>query len=304
MANNEDLYEDDYGYEDGPSAAKSLKGYKMIVLLLAVILVAVSGLYFYQSHQLKADFAIERDTLTNRFQALSDDFSNLETTNLALGDSIVRERGRTDSVLQALAKERNLTRATIRRYEKELGTMRQVMAGYIYTIDSLGRLNQRLASENVTIKREIASERLRADAAEERADDADIKIRQGSRIRAGGVRLALLNGNNREVTRVRNAARLRVDLTLAANDLAQPGTRDIYAIVKGPEGYVLANPQSATFDFEGERTVYSAVRPVDYAGNDLEVSIYYEGGALTAGTYRMEIYVDGMLAGSGESLLR
>jgi len=303
MANNEDQY-DDYGYEDSPSADKSLKGYKLVVLLLAVILVAVSGLYFYQSHQLKADFAVERDTLTNRFLALSNDFSNLETTNIALGDSIIRERGRTDSVLQALAKERNLTRATIRRYERELGTMRQVMAGYIYTIDSLGRLNERLASENVTIKREIATERLRADAAEERADDADIKIRQGSRIRAGGIRLALLNGNNREVTRVNRAARLRIDLLLAANDLAEPGNKNIYALVKGPEGYLLANPQSATFEFEGERLVYSAMRPVDYAGNDLEVSIYYDGGALTSGTYRIEIYVDGMLAGSGESLLR
>ncbi len=305
MSKYEDQYEDDYDDygDEGGSAARSLKGYKIVILLLAVILVAVSGLYFYQSHQLRADFAIERDTLTNRILAVRNDLANLETTNVALNDSIVLERLRTDSVLDALAKERNMTRATIRRYEKELGTMRQVMAGYIYTIDSLGRLNERLARENVTIRREITSERLRADAAVERADDAEILIRQGSRVRAGNIRLVLLNRNNNEVTRVNRATRLRVDCFLAANDLANPGNRPVYARITGPEGYVLNNPSGATFDFEGDPLVYSAMREVDYQNGDIDVSIYYDGN-VTAGTYRIEIYIDGMLAGSAETLLR
>ncbi len=113
MAKYEDEYEDDYGYEgeEGSSASKSLKGYKLMVLLLAVILVAVSGLYFYQSHQIRADFAIERDTLTNRILAVRNDLVNLETTNLALGDSIAVERGRVDSILDVIAKERRVTRS-------------------------------------------------------------------------------------------------------------------------------------------------------------------------------------------------
>ncbi len=308
MAKYDEQYDDDYAYDDpeGSSEGKSLKSYKLIVLLLAVILVAVSGLFFYQSHQIKADFAIERDTLTNRILAARNAFENLETTNVALGDSIVRERLRVDSILDAFANERRVNAATIRRYQAELGTLRAAAARFAYTIDSLNQLNTRLIGQNLELRRDITTERNRADAAEERAADADIKIRQGSRIRSSGIRLALLNRNDNEVTRVNRATSLRVDCYLAANELANPGVRLVYTRIIGPEGYVLANPTGATFDFEGDPLVYSAVREgVDYQGDrDLEVSIFYKGGGITAGTYKIEIYIDGMLSGEAETLLR
>ena len=304
MAKNEINYDDDR-HEDVPAAAKSLKGYKVVVVLLAVVLVAVSGLYFYQSYQQKADFAIERETLMGDMQALSDDYAGLQTSNDSLNYSIVLERERTDSVLLALANERNVSRATIRRYEKELGTMRSIMAGYISTIDSLGKLNRRLIDENVSMRRDITTERLRADMAEERANDADVKIRQGSRVIARDINIVALNNNDKEVTRVGRAARLRIDFTLSANDLANPGTRTIYARITGPDGYVLANPSAATFDFEGDPTVYSAAREdVDYQNADLPVSIYYRAQDIVAGNYKVEIFMDGLSIGSRQIALR
>jgi hypothetical protein len=72
-------YEDDYEYEN--TSDKSLKGYKMVIVLLVIILAGVSGLYFMQTKQLKADFAIERDTLTNQLSVIRNDFDNLKTTN-------------------------------------------------------------------------------------------------------------------------------------------------------------------------------------------------------------------------------
>ncbi len=306
MAKYEDEYDDDYGYEgeEGSSASKSLKGYKLMVLLLAVILVAVSGLYFYQSHQIRADFAIERDTLTNRILAVRNDLVNLETTNLALGDSIAVERGRVDSILDVIAKERRVTRSMIREYESKLNIMRAAAENFIYQIDSLNQLNERLIGENLGMRREITAERLRADAAVERAEDADIKIRQGSVIIGRDIRLTPLNSNDREVTRVNRAARLRIDFTLSANNLANPGNRPVYAQIIGPEGYVLANPQAATFDHEGDPLVYTAMREVDYQNSDLLVGLFYSGSDISAGTYRIAIYMDGTLIGSAEQLLR
>jgi hypothetical protein len=141
--------------------------------------------------------------------------------------------------------------------------------------------------------------------AEERANDADVKIRQGSRVIARDINLVALNNNDKEVTRVSRAARLRVDFTLSANDLANPGIRTIYARVTSPDGYVLANPAAATFDFEGEPLVYSAAREdVDYQNSDLPVSIFYRNSDITAGTYKVAIYMDGLLVGSREIAMR
>jgi hypothetical protein len=307
-----EVYNDDYdttgeagGYGGYAKEGAKARSYQVVIILLAVILVAVSGLYFYQSHQLKVEFGIERDTLVNRIIAVQGQMDGLETTNVALIDSIMRERGRTDSVLEALAKERNTTRATIRRYEAALGAMRDAAAGFAYTIDSLNQLNKRLIGENLGMRREITSERQRADAAEERAADADHKIRIGQRILARDIRLVPLSRTDREVTRVSRAERLRIDFTLSANSLAEPGNRQVWARVTGPDGYVLSNPQAATFFFEGDPMMYSAMREVDFQNADLDVGIFYDGDYILAGgTYKVEIYIDGMLAGSTETLLR
>ncbi|MDR2912418.1 MAG: hypothetical protein LBV38_03855 [Alistipes sp.] len=302
MAKYEEDYDDDYGQDENP--AGSLKGYKVVIILLAVILVAVSGLYFFQSHRMRVDFAVERDTLTNRILAVRNDLAGLQTSNDSLNMSIVLERGRTDSVLEALAKERSVSAATRRRYEAMLGTMRAAADGFLYTIDSLSRLNERLTTENLGMRRSLNTERLRADAAEERAADADIRIRQGQRVIARDIRITPLNANDREVTRVNRAARLRIDFVLSANELANPGLRPVWARVTGPEGYVLANASAATFDHEGDPLVYTATREVDYQNGDLAVGLYYTGSDISAGTYRIEIFMDGMAIGTAEALLR
>jgi hypothetical protein len=302
MSEYNEEYDDDYG--QGQGSASSLKGYKIVIFLLAFILVAVSGLYFYQSSQLKKDFAIERDTLTNRMMAIRADLDGLHTENDSLNLTIVLERERTDSVMEALVKERSMSRATIRRYQKELGTMRAVLSTYVHQIDSLNTLNRKLITENVGIRKQITSERLRADMAEEKAEDMTIKIRQGSRVLAREIKLLPLNNSDKEVSRVARAARLRVDFVLSANALTNPGNRAVYVRLTGPDGYVLANAEQATFAFEGDPLIYSAMREVDYQNEDLGVGIYYNGADIAAGTYKVEIYMDGLLVGSTETILR
>ncbi len=65
------------------------------------------------------------------------------------------------------------------------------------------------------------------------------------------------------------------------------------------------NASAATFEFEGERLTYTASRDVDYQNEDLAVGVYYNDGAgFTAGTYRVEVYADGRLAGQSDIVLR
>lgn len=77
---------------------------------------------------------------------------------------------------------------------------------------------------------------------------------------------------------MKNASRLRVEFTLAGNDLAEPGERT------GLRAHHLARRVravqciGATFEFEGERLTYTASRDVDYQNEDLAVGVYYNDG--------------------------
>ncbi len=100
------------------------------------------------------------------------------------------------------------------------------MKSYIRQIDSLNTLNKKLINENVTYRKEISSAKLRAEMAEEKAAELDNKVRVGAVIRARDIRLSALNANSKPVSRIKNAARLRVDFVLTANELATPGEKD------------------------------------------------------------------------------
>ena len=170
--------------------------------------------------------------------------------------------------------------------------------------DSLNTLNQKLVNENITYRKQITSARLRADKAEEKAQELSTKVQKGAVIRARDIALVALNRSDKVVSRAARAERLRVDFVLVGNELSQPGERNVYARIIGPDGYVLANRSNAAFNYEGDMITYSATRQVDYQNEDLSVSLFYNGTGITGGKYQVMIYIDGHLIGSNEIILR
>lgn len=289
---------------ENQSSERSLKGYKIVVIILVIILVAVSLVYFRQTSQLKREYQIERDTLTLRISNLRSDLDNLYVENDAINSNLEKERNRADSLMEKLQGERTLNRSTVRRYENELNTMRQIMRRYVVQIDSLNQVNRALTEENLNIRREASSERMRAETAEERASELGRKVQAGQIVRARDVMILALGDNERVVPRASRAQRLRIDFTLMANAIANPGERTVYARITGPDGYVMAGDTESLFDFEGDKITYSASRIVDYQNNDLAVSLYYNGSGIVSGTYTVEIFMDGAKIGSGDTILR
>lgn len=299
-------FEDDYAPQQG-DAVKSIRGYRIVIIILSVILVALSVLYFSIHRQQMRDNELlqaDRDSIQNDLGRLMTDYDNLQVTNDTITANLTIERDRADSLMTRLKKERSWNLAKIKQYEKEVGTLRTIMKGYIHQIDSLNTLNKQLISENVTFRKEISSARLRADMAEEKAAELDNKVKVGSVIRARDIRLAALNARSKPVSRVKNAERLRVDFVLSANELAEPGDKTIYVRITSPDGYVLTTEAMPTFEFEGERLSYSAMREVDYQNQDLEVGIYFNSTGFSAGTYLVELYCEGRLIGQSQIVMR
>lgn len=302
----DDDYEvEDYEYDDPqPRDKKNLLGYQIVIVILAAILVTVSLLYFSHMKQIEREYAIERDTLTNRLTNIMADMDSLHTENAEITQNLDMERNRADSLMDRLKRERTLSSAKIRQYEHQLGLMRETMKSYYRQIDSLNSLNKQLIKENVNYRREVATHRKRAEVAEERAEELTTKVRQGAVVQARDIAIVMLSSSDKEVTRAQRAARLRVEFVISANALAEPGERRVYVRILGPDGYIMANDASQTFEFEGDNLTFSASREIDYQNQDLDISVYYNGGGITAGTYTVSIFMDGYQIGSTKTILR
>lgn len=301
-------FEDDDYTTPQPDAGKSIRGYRIVIIILSVILVALSALYYGIHRQQMRDNELlqaDRDSIQSDLGRLMTDYDNLQISNDSISANLTIERERADSLMTRLKKERSWNLAKIKQYEKEVGTLRSIMKSYVRQIDSLNTLNKKLIKENVSYRKEISSANLRAEMAEEKAAELDNKVRIGAVLRARDISLTALNVNSREVTRVKNASRLRVDFVLSANELAEPGNKAIYVRITSPDGYVLTTEEMPTFEFEGERLSYSAMREVEYDNTkDLDVGIFYTSKGFTAGTYRIQLYCEGRLIGQAEIAMR
>ncbi|MBP3482668.1 MAG: hypothetical protein J6K28_04665 [Alistipes sp.] len=304
MEENEKRYapeeEDMYGETD---VRKSLRGYKIVIVILAVILAALSVLYYNINRQQQRDYEflkIDRDSIQNNLSRLIDEYDGLQYQN----DTIAARLVEANEVMEQLKRERRWNYAKIKEYEKEVGTLRTVMKTYLRQIDSLNNLNKKLIDENISYRKEISSANLRAEIAEEKATELHNKVQQGSVVRARDIAMAALNQKGKIVSRVRTASTLRVDFTLSANELAEAGNREVYVRITAPDGYVLTTEATPTFEFEGGRLNYSASREVEYQNEDLDVSVFYNGSGFTAGTYLIQLYSGGYLIGNAEIAIR
>lgn len=293
--------------ESGDSGKKSLTGYRIVIGLLVVILGGISALYFNIHSQQESDYNLlveDRNAVQENLTGIISDFDKLKTSNEELKVSMEIERHRADSIITQLKKERSFNYSKLKKYEKEVGTLRTIMRGYLQQIDSLNNLNQQLISENVGYKKQISNVELRAEEAEERARELDNKVKEGSKLRAEAIAILPLNAKGKEMSRAKRAERLSINFTVVPNELAAPGNKEIFARVTSPDGYVLTTEQLPTFDLNGEKLTYTASREVDYQNESLPVSIFFAGTGFVEGTYKVELYYSNYIIGSGEVALR
>lgn len=293
----------DYEREENEAVKKSLRGYRVIIIILAIILAGLSVLYFNLNRQQQMDYELlkaDRDTIQNNLTSLINEYDSLKYQN----DTIAAQLVKANEMVEQLKRERRWNYNKIRAYQKEVGTLRSVMKNYLRQIDSLNTINKKVSAENVTLRKEISTANLRADVAEERASELQNKVQQGSVLRARDITLVALNSNDKIISRIKNATTLRVDFTVGANELAATGNRPIYLCVVSPDGYLLSTDAMPTFEYQGRKKGYSASREVDYQNEDVDVSIYYKGSGFIPGTYKIELYMSGNLIGSSEIAMR
>ncbi|MBO5771196.1 MAG: hypothetical protein J6R09_00995 [Alistipes sp.] len=304
-APNDNERYDDYDYEPSAddTAKKSIRGYRVVIVVLALILAGVSVLYFNLNRQQQADYEllkIDRDSIQSDLTQLIDEYDDLKYQN----DTIAAQLAKASEMVEQLKRERRFNYNKLKAYQKEVGTLRAVMKTYLRQIDSLNTINKKVIGENVSLRKEISTANLRADVAEERATELENRVQQGAVLRARDIAMVCLNAKDKVVSRISRAYKLRVDLTLSANELANPGNRMVYVVIITPDGYPLASEPIRSFDYQGDKKVYSAAREVDYQNEDVDVSIYYEGSGFVAGDYKIAVYTDGNMVGSSTVTMR
>ena len=281
---------------------------KKVVITLSIVAAVLLGVLVFvwvSKHKLVKDLNLEKEDLTTELVALQNDYATLTSTNQAINDSLAVEREKVGQLIERLQKTEATNRSKIRQYEKELGTLRSIMKGYIVQIDSLNTLNTALRQQASEARQEAEESRKQYDELVTTTEALSAKASAGAVVKARGVVLSAINASNKETNRSSRVEKLRTCLSLIENSIAEKGPKVIYIRVKGPDGILMTGDQQRIFTVNGEEMIYSASREVDYQGEEVEVCIYFASSeGFVKGIYNVEVYSSEIMLGSADLLLR
>ncbi|MDR0729516.1 MAG: hypothetical protein LBF19_05275 [Prevotellaceae bacterium] len=278
----------------------------IIVVVLGIVLIYLSVSTIPEQKSVITALNTEKDDLMIKMQTLRAQYDDLKTDNDTLNAQLEVEKQKVDMMIDRLKKTEATNRARIREYEKELGTLRDIMRGYIRQIDSLNTLNTNLRRDVTIARAEVRASDERYQNLVQTAGDLVQKLEKGAIVKARDIKVTAINEKGKEVTRAGNTSKLRTCVTLIENDIADPGPRSVFVRVKGPDGILMTPSENNIFRVEDGQLIYSAVREVDYQGQDIEVCVFYGSNneKFAKGAYTVDVFSGGVLLGSGQALLK
>ena len=287
---------------------KEKKGPRTLLTVLASVAAVLAlglGYLLYQRNTLVKELEGEKEELAQQMVELQNDFSALNTDYESISHQLDTSREQVAQLIEKLAKTEATNRAKIRQYEKELGTLRTIMKGYIVQIDSLNTLNKKLTADAAAARREAAESRRVSEELTQQVVDLSSKVSAGKILKARAISLTAHYSNDKAGDRHSRVRYMVANLSLVENSLADQGPVRIYVRVKDPEGVLLMNSESTEFSVNGQVLQASASREVDYEGNEVDLSIYInDTGEFVKGVYTLEVYTQQSILGRAECMLR
>ncbi|MBQ4285393.1 MAG: hypothetical protein II720_02930 [Bacteroidales bacterium] len=288
------------------SKEKTLRGVMIAMIVVAVALGGVLYWVWKEKSTLVSELEVEKQELTAQMENLQQDYATLSSDYDSINSQLDTSRAEVAQLLERIKQTDATNRAKMRQYEKELGTLRTIMRGYITQIDSLNTLNHKLTADAAAARREAAESRRANEELTAQVENLAGQVAAGSVIKARGISLkAYGNSDNRTTDRSSRVKRLLTTLSLVENELAPRGPVRVYIIVRDPDGIILTNSVRTSFEFKGETKVASASREVDYEGAEVDLAIYLNDiDQYVKGIYTVEVFTEQARLGSAELMLR
>lgn len=310
-----------------------------VFILVIILLMGLSAYLMYvissknkdiltltnKNSELEADMEAMNGMLSERVGGnMTNDLQKDFTNMLEVYDALIKKDStKSDSLnmqkekikglineMDRMKKNNKLSAREIVRLKRETETLRNIMKGYIYQIDSLNTLNLKLTSDLQTTTSNLNQTTAERDQYKDEAQKSAEQVKKGSKLSAysfSSVGLKMkLNNMPEETNKAKNCVQIRSSFTIGENSIASSGRKVVYMQIINPEGRTLQSKSSYTVRTDMGEIAYSDKKEIDYNNQSIDVAIYYDfnGEEAVKGNYKVKIYCDGQLIGSDSFTLK
>ncbi len=242
----------------------------------------------------RQDFQAEVDSLMKVHNELKESYGELSA-----------ELAEKDSIIQADAVEiKKLldSQWDYYRIKKKLNELQLISQHYVRQMDSLYTVNRELVAENERIREEYQAEKRQNTNLTRQAEELTNKVNQAAVLKIYNYTAdaVYFRGGSKETStnKANRAERIKIDFTVAQNDLVETGSKIFYVRIADPNRAIICKGtgDEYAFDANGETLQYTEKVRVNYDGKETDVRAYYvkpSDRQLMPGTYFIDIYEQG-----------
>jgi hypothetical protein len=276
----------------------------IIVIFLVILLVILVFLYIKQNklnQQVVGQLNNEKTAIQTELTQMVSSYDSLKTENVGLNQEMLTAQGKVKDLLVEVEQTKKMSLERIKKYQGEITTLRAIMRDYVVQVDSLNRRNVELMAENTQIKEKnikVESENVKLNQETEKLQK---NLERAAQLEAQDLLAEPINNRSKPTHYANRTEKIRVTLNLSSNVTTKRGAKNIYLRIRRPDQILLSKSPSDLFPFEDLKIQYSAVREVNYEGDELPVNIYWDNTGepeLIVGQYTVDVFVDGSNIGT------
>jgi len=239
----------------------------------------------------RQDFQAEVDSLMKVHNELKESYGELSA-----------ELAEKDSIIQADAVEiKKLldSQWDYNRIKKKLSELQVISQHYVRQMDSLYTVNRELVAENERIREEYQAEKRQNTNLTRQKEELTNKVNQAATMKIYNYKAEAVyfKGGSKETptNKANRAERIKIDFTVAQNDLIDTGTKLFYVRIADPNRAIICKGtgDEYAFDANGETLQFTEKVRVNYDGRETDVRAYYmkpSGIQFMPGTYFIDVY--------------
>ncbi len=278
--------------------SKNLRS-NIIVIALSVILVVMIVLFFMQRKQnqmVLGDIRAEKDSIQQELTQIVAGYDMLKTENATINEQLFIAQAKVRDLLIEVEQTKRVSYEKITDYQKQVTTLRGIMRDFVVQIDSLNKRNEQLMEENTQVKEQFKQAEIEKQQLSQEKDNLQKNLQRAAQLEARELIAEGLNSRSKETKFAKRIEKIRISFVLSKNITSKRGAKNIYVRIMRPDQQLMTKSPNDLFQFEDLRIPFSAMREVNYEGQDLPVAIYWDNigeAELMIGTYTIDLFADG-----------
>jgi DNA repair ATPase RecN len=293
------------------------KGKRLLVFLLIILAITncvTLFLYFHKAtivvkteEQLLSttDLKIELEKKVQEYQSKLTEYSGKINEKDSTLVQLKKELETKVTEIQGMISDVRITKEKYEKAKDEIEGLKYYIEKYQKQIDELQKQNVALTNENMGLKEDVKKNKKVMDNLQDENVKLSNKVSLGSRLIANNINVTGIqlkeSGKQKETMKGSRMDGIRLTFTLRQNIMADKGNYEVYIRIINPKGETLfiEGTGSGKFQIQGEEALYTVKEKLEYTSDETKVYTVFwaKGSAFEKGTYKAELYTQGLLTG-------